>query len=123
MKEFDYKSAINFLKEKDKRAEKARKKLFIQAKKDFEKILNEIIKFKPKKVYQWGSLLNESQFDENSDIDIAVEGLNSVESFFKIHGIIEDISDFPVDFVEIETISEVHGKSIKDKGVLVYEER
>ncbi len=89
---------------------------------DFQQIVDMIVnKYKPKKIYQWGSLLNKDQFSEISDIDIAVEGIPDAQSYFNMLGDAEKLTSFPLDIVEMESIHELHKNMIIQKGVLVYE--
>ena len=89
---------------------------------DFQQIVDMIVnKYKPKKIYQWGSLLNKDQFSEISDIDIAVEGIPDAQSYFDMLADAERLTSFPLDIVEMESIHELHKKMIIQKGVLVYE--
>jgi len=119
---FDYQSARNFLKEKSERKKQYSSELYLQAKKDADDIILAIQNnFSITKIYQWGSLLSPAHFDENSDIDIAVEGLNSAEDFFKLYGIALSKTSFPLDIVEMEKIEDLNRKSIIEKGKLVYE--
>jgi predicted nucleotidyltransferase len=91
---------------------------------DFQQIVDMIVnKYKPKKIYQWGSLLNKDQFSEISDIDIAVEGLSDAQSYFNMLGDAEKLTSFPLDIVEMESIHELHKNMIIQKGVLVYERK
>ncbi|MEA2013241.1 MAG: hypothetical protein U9O87_09250 [Verrucomicrobiota bacterium] len=70
------------MKAKEKAGKKQNFELYLQAKKDFDSIVDMLREYNPKRIYQWGSLLNSEQFDVNSDIDIAVEGIKSVAIFF-----------------------------------------
>ena len=89
---------------------------------DFQQIVDMIVnKYKPKKIYQWGSLLNKDQFSEISDIDIAVEGMPDAQSYFNMLADAEKLTSFPLDIVEMESIHELHKNMIIQKGVLVYE--
>ncbi len=98
--------------------------MFMKANRDFDKIVQMIAeKYQAKKIYQWGSLLNEEHFNEKSDIDIAVEGLTSAKEFFAILGDAEELTSFPVDLVEIEKIHPIHAESIKKEGKLIYERK
>ena len=91
---------------------------------DFQQIVDMIVnKYKPKKIYQWGSLLNKDQFSEISDIDIAVEGIPDAQSYFNMLGDAEKLTSFPLDIVEMESIHELHKNMIIQKGVLVYERK
>ena len=118
---FNYQKALDFLNLKEKTERNRNAELFVQAKKDFDSIIRVIVKYNPQRIYQWGSLLQPEQFDVNSDIDIAVEGIDSVEKFYKLFGEASAITDFSLDLVEIEKISKVHQKAIREKGKLVYE--
>ncbi|MDZ7318873.1 MAG: nucleotidyltransferase domain-containing protein [candidate division KSB1 bacterium] len=80
-----------------------------------------IHKYRPAKIYQWGSLLNERLFSEHSDIDIALEGLDSVEDYFALLGDAGEMTSFPLDIVLLEKIHPLHAESIKKKGRLIYE--
>ena len=80
-----------------------------------------IKRYNPVKIYQWGSLLKADGFDMNSDIDIAVEGINSTENFFELYGEALSMTNFPIDIVEMEKIDPIHAESIKKHGKVVYE--
>ncbi len=56
----------------------------------------------PRRIYQWGSVLDRSRFSEISDIDIAVEGLRGPAEFFRTLGIAMQGTTLPVDVVELE---------------------
>lgn len=119
---FDYKKAAQYLKEKERKKSVYRSELHQKALEDFRQIVDMIKSdFSPKRIYQWGSLLDKKQFDENSDIDIAVEGLDSTEKFFKLHEKASKMTSFSLDLVEIEKISSLHQESIRQNGKLVYE--
>ncbi len=91
---------------------------------DFQQIVDMIAnKYKPKKIYQWGSLLNKEDFSEISDIDIAVEGLPDAQSYFNMLADAEKRTSFPLDIVEMESVHELHKNMIIQKGVLVYERK
>ena len=119
---FDYQSARKFLKEKSETKKQYSYELYLQAKKDADDIILAIQNnFSVTKIYQWGSLLSPDLFDENSDIDIAIEGLTSAEDFFKLYGVALSKTSFPLDLVEMEKIGELNRKSIIEKGNLIYE--
>ena len=100
----------------------ARLKRFDAAADDFRAIVRMIIaKYSPKKIVQWGSLLHPEQFDENSDIDIAVEGITDAETYFRMIGEAYEMTDFTLDIVQIEKIDPIFGDSIRKKGKLIYE--
>ncbi len=113
-----------FLEKKEERKRERRHELFLSASGDFNQIVEMIIqKYRPAKIYQWGSLLNERLFSERSDIDIALEGLDSVEDYFALLGDAEAMTSFPLDIVWLEKIHPLHAESIKKKGKLVYERK
>jgi len=120
---FDYKAAATFLMDKSESEKKRNYKLFLQAEKDAESIIEMIKGYNPDKIYQWGSLLDVEQFDINSDIDIAVEGLASAEIFFELYGRAEKMTEFSLDLVEMEKINEMNRESISTNGRVVYEKR
>jgi predicted nucleotidyltransferase len=122
MKDFDYKKAHQFLEKKEQDRKQFLDKKYHQACQDFEKIVNFIIlKYNPKKIYQWGSLLNREHFSEISDIDIALEGVTSAEQLFEIYGAIMSMTDFSVDLIQIEKIEPEFAELIKKNGRAVYE--
>ncbi len=122
--DFDYQKAAEFIRRKAERRRIEIHERFQQAWKDFDAIVTMIIeKYAPKRIYQWGSLLNEAHFSEISDIDIALEGVPSAEIFFKILGDADQLTSFDVDLVEIDKIDPIHAESIRKKGRLAYERK
>jgi len=110
-----------YLREKSQKESSRRRELFKLATYDFNKMIDHIAcNYKNISVYQWGSLLHPEDFDENSDIDIAVAGINSSEVFFKLYGELIKMTEFPLDLVELDRIDRGHQESIKEKGRLVY---
>jgi len=67
--------------------------------------------------------MNSKRFTEISDIDIAVEGLSGPEEFFKTVGIAMEMTSFPVDVVEMETMPTSTAERIRTRGRIVYERR
>jgi predicted nucleotidyltransferase len=76
--------------------------------------------YRPSRIYQWGSLLHAEQFDENSDIDIAVEGLDSASAWFALTGKALAMTNLPLDIVELEHVGPPDRESILSKGRLVH---
>ena len=70
-----------------------------------------------------GIPLESQAVSEISDIDIAVEGLSGPEEFFKTVGIAMDMTSFPVDVVEMETLPTGTAERIRMRGRIVYERR
>jgi len=115
-------NAKKFIEIKQQKQKEKLNILFQQAWKDFEKIIDHIIKkYRPERIYQWGSLLNQNNFSEISDIDICIDGYIPPEKFFRMLGELEQMSNFPVHIVELHNIEPTYAESIKAKGRLVYE--
>jgi len=77
--------------------------------------------YRPSRIFQWGSLLHAERFDENSDIDLAVEGIVDAENFFNLLGDAMKLTHFPLDIVQIEKIEPEFAQSIRQNGRVVYE--
>jgi predicted nucleotidyltransferase len=119
---FDIKAAAENLRKRFERNRRERLALHERAARDAAAIIEMVRKrYNPKRIYQWGSVLKPEQFDENSDIDIAVEGLRSAEEFFALFGDAWKMTKFPLDLVEIEKVHPAHIDSIRERGKLVYE--
>jgi len=122
MKPVDIEEVRSFLDRRAKQHKNLLKKRFDRAQRDFDRIIQRIInKYDPLRIYQWGSLLHQEDFSEISDIDIAVEGIASTEQFFSLLSEADELTDFPLDMIELEKINPLHAESIKKKGRLVYE--
>lgn len=118
---FDLAETRNFLRARIERRQSLLEQRFKKAWEDFEQIAKMIWKtYHPRAIYQWGSLLDRDRFSEISDIDIALSGHISAESFFEMYGKATDITEFPVDIVELEKIHPLHARNIRDRGRLVY---
>jgi predicted nucleotidyltransferase len=79
--------------------------------------------FDPEKIYQWGSLVKGSTFQDISDIDVAVTGICDAQRFFQMYGMAQKLSRFPLHIVQLETIHPTYANDIIKKGVLIYEDR
>ncbi len=100
----------------------ARRRRFNSASDDFHAIVQMIIKkYSPVMIVQWGSLLNFKQFDENSDIDIAVEGITDAERYFALLGDAMELTRFHPDIVQLEKIEPEFAELILSKGKIIYE--
>ena len=72
-----------------------------------------------RRVILFGSLAHDAWFMPDSDVDIAVEGLQGGD-YWEAWRIAEEIiGDRPVDLIEIETASESMKKAIDRHGVLL----
>lgn len=122
MEPFDIEEARENLKKRRERAAKERETLFLKATADCDAIIGMITRrFKPKRIYQWGSLLQKEMFADYSDIDIALEGMGSIQDVLELERVAESMTEFPLDIVEIEKITPGHADSIRSRGRLVYE--
>ena len=73
--------------------------------------------FGVRKVVLFGSLAQMSWFTPGSDVDLAVEGLET-RKYWQAWKLAEDIiADCPVDFVEIESVSDSLRRAIDRYGV------
>ena len=118
------KKAKENLKKRHALREQKLDKLYSKAVSDFNSIV-EMIKKKhsPSRIVQWGSLLNRHLFNEISDIDIAIEGIESAERFFALLKDAETLTDLSLDIVQLEKLDPIHKESIEKKGKVVYEHR
>lgn len=111
-----------FLADKETRRRERIDARFAQATRDARAIVAAIAEqVNPRRIYQWGSLLDRARFSEISDIDIAVEGLRGPAEFFRTVGIAMDGTAMPVDVVELEKVPEAIAERIRTRGVLVHE--
>jgi len=109
----------------ERRWEKERieaEKKFGKATREAAAIITMIIgKYRPRRIYQWGSLLDKEKFGEHSDIDIAVEGITGAERFFALLGDAGDMTGFPLDIVQMEKIEPEFADIIRMKARVVYD--
>ena len=111
-----------FLADKESRRRARIDARFAQATRDARAIVAAIAEqVNPRRIYQWGSLLDRARFSEISDIDIAVEGLRGPAEFFRTLGIAMDGTSMPVDVVELEKVPEDVADRIRRRGALVHE--
>jgi predicted nucleotidyltransferase len=119
--EFDYESAREFLRQKERRRQKLLDARFARAWEDFHRIAETIWqKYHPDAIYQWGSLLDRNQFSEISDIDIALEGRMTAERYFALLADTEGMTDLPLDIVELAKVHPAHAEAIRTRGRRVY---
>jgi predicted nucleotidyltransferase len=116
------KETIEFLTNRERKRQRMLDERFERACKDCAKIVSYIIaEHSPKRIWQWGSLLKRKFFTEKSDIDIGVEGLPAPSEIFDILAHAEEITDFPLDIIEMEKIEPEFSELIKRKGRCIYE--
>ena len=113
-----------FLARKEERRRAELDERYAKATRDARAIVTEIAaQVNPRRIYQWGSLLDRKRFSEISDVDIAVEGLNGPAEFFRVLGIAMDGTNLPVDVVELEKVPVEIAERIRRRGALVHERR
>ena len=111
-----------FLADKERRRRTRIDERYAQATRDAQAIVSEIAaQVNPRRIWQWGSLLDRKRFSEISDVDIAVEGLNGPAEFFQALGIAMNATTLPVDVVELEKLPADIAERIRTRGVLVHE--
>jgi len=121
---FDIAAAAETFVARQEKEKERRRRLHRKACQDFTRIVDMVIReFKPRRILQWGSLLEPDDFDENSDIDIAVEGLTDARAFMDLLGKAVDMTDFPVDLVEWEKLDQDSRESIQQRARVVYERK
>ncbi len=119
---FDIEKARENLRKRDKTRRKNLAERLGEAKNDRERIIAMLIeKYRPARIYTWGSIDKENTFSEISDIDIALEGLVDPMEGLHALGDAEELTAFPVDIVELERIHPSHAENIRKRGRLVYE--
>ncbi len=76
--------------------------------------------YKPRAIYQWGSLLNRDSFSDIFDIDIGLTGDIPAEAFFEMYGKAMEMTNLPPDIIELDKIDPLHAQSIHKRGRVVY---
>lgn len=110
-----------FIREKAARRKDRNMRNWRRAAEDAARIIAMITRdFDPLAVYQWGSVLNAEHFSEISDIDIAVAGLDSAEAFFALVARAEELTDFPLDIVQLEHVEPEYANLIRTYGRCAY---
>jgi len=112
----------SFIQRKRREEAEKRKENLSRARAVFSSIVAMIIKdFKPEKIYQWGSLVDGTTFQDISDIDVAISGITEAEQFFRLYGAAQKLTRFPLHIIQLETIHPTYADDIIKKGVLIYE--
>ncbi|MCY4222766.1 MAG: hypothetical protein OXC25_09340 [Thiotrichales bacterium] len=113
-----------FLADREQRRRAQVDERYAQATRDMRAIVSEVAEqVNPRRIYQWGSLLDRRRFSEISDLDIAVEGLNGPAEFFQVLGIAMNGTTLPVDVVELEKVPADVAERIRTRGALVHERK
>ena len=118
----DIEKVREFIASREERRQRAIRRRFERATGDFDRIVSHIIrKYRPTRLYQWGSLLHPERFSEISDIDIGVEGLSGPEQYFAMLGDAMGMTRFPVDLLELDKLNKKTADHIRRRGRVVYE--
>ena len=111
-----------FLADREQRRRARVDERYAQATRDVRTIVSEIAaQVNPRRIYQWGALLDRKRFTEISDLDIAVEGLNGLAEYFQVLGIVMNATALPISIVELEKVPADIAEHIRKRGVLVHE--
>ncbi|WPL16899.1 hypothetical protein Thiowin_01879 [Thiorhodovibrio winogradskyi] len=78
-----------------------------------------IARFNPSRIIQWGSVLEPRHFSAISDIDLAIEGVGSLE-FLTLFRLAEAETKFPLDVVRWENLEPEFQRVILMKGEIRY---
>ena len=94
-----------------------------RAQRDAARIISAIAEeYRPRRIYQWGSLVHTERFSEISDIDIAVEGMDYDEQVLAaIRSQAELITDLPVDLVVMERLEPGRANLIRRFGKVAWQ--
>ena len=110
-----------FVRERQRRKKSDLEARLAAARRDCDAIVSMIVRdFAPRRVYQWGSLINARHFSQRSDIDIAVEGITGPAELSAIRGAAERLTRFPLDIVAIEHVHPAYAEHIRRRGKVVY---
>jgi len=111
-----------FLREKQARRRRRLEERLRQAQEDAGRIIEHLGRtYSPRRIYQWGSLVETRNFSEISDIDIGVEGLSGPEQYFAMLGDTMVMTRFPVDLLELDKLNKETADHIRRRGRVVYE--
>ena len=120
--EFDYGAARQFLRRREETRRAALRRRLHTARRDFDRIVEMAVeRYRPRRIYQWGSLLDPGTFAEWSDIDIAVEGIASAEEFLALCGDASALTEFELDLVQLEQAHPSYASAIREHGRLIHE--
>ena len=98
-------------------------RLLQRAQRDAGRIISAIAEeYRPRRIYQWGSLVHTERFSEISDIDIAVEGMACDEqALASIRSQAELMTDLPVDLVVMERLEPGRANLIRRFGTVAWQ--
>lgn len=120
--DIDLSRVREFLREKKARRRRRLEERLKQAQEDAGRIIEHFgRRYSPRRIYQWGSLVETRNFSEISDIDIGVEGLSGPEQYFAMLGDAISMTRFPVDLLELDKLGAETADHIRRRGRVVYE--
>lgn len=91
-----------------------------RARADFDRIVDYLWRnYRLTRIWQWGSLIHDRHFSERSDIDLALEGVDSPATYFAIIADAEARTELPVHVVELDKLHPAFADSIRTYGRLV----
>ena len=120
----DTAAAARWVVSRHERRRKALRQRLQSAQGDAARIISAIAaQHRPRRIYQWGSLVHTERFSEISDIDIALEGLNCDEpTLAAIRTQAESMTDFHVDLVVMERLDPGRADLIRRFGAVAWED-
>lgn len=112
-------SYLDKVKERRREKDSSLKKAYIE---EAKRLTNLLIDkgYKFKRVYIFGSSLNEKPYTPWSDIDLAIEGLGG-DLFFKAYAFLLKEAKFPVDLKPFEDLDRVFKSRVRKEGEIIYE--
>ena len=113
-------AARKMLREREAEEESARRALLAAAREDFDRTVELIVqKYRPREVWQWGSLLYPDTFTSGSDIDIGLVGV-SVTDHMEIQRLTEGTACLPLHIARLEEMDPRNVAHLKKYGKRVY---
>ena len=118
----DSAAAARWLVDRQARRHEALRRRLQSAQKDAARIIATIAtECRPRRIYQWGSLVHTERFSEISDIDIAVEGMNCDEHLLAtIWSRADEMTDLHVDLVVMERLDPGRADLIRRFGTVAW---
>jgi len=111
---------IDYWKKRREEIKKLNLRLQSEARKELSKIISLLVeKYDAQRIILFGSLKT-GDFNESSDIDLAVEGIKA-ENFFQALAAVNRISRFPIDVKPLEELEPYFRSRIDLEGEVIYE--
>ena len=118
---FDYPAVRAYLNDRETRRQAGIQARYEEAWRDFGAITQMIWRvYRPRTIYQWGSLLERSEFSEISDIDIALEGTWEPAVFHRLLLEADAMTRLPLDIVRLDRIHPAFAQGIRRRGRIVH---